>query len=96
MKRESDTLMMEAPVQPATLRFQVTDVTGTRELEVEVAADTPAGAVARTLAEQMHLPDNVPWALRDDRGGFCDDTRQVGEMVGQDARVWIVPKTHLG
>jgi len=96
MKQQSETLATETLVQPATVRFQVTDVTCTRELDVEVAANTPAGAVARNLAEQMHLPDNVPWALRDDRGGFCDDTRQIGEMIGEGARVWIVPKTHLG
>lgn len=98
MKQETETPVLSPPVQSPTIRIQVADVTGIREMEVEVAADAPAGAVARQVAEQMQLPSNVPWGLRDDRGGFLDDARQIGEQVSSEgqARVGIVPKTHLG
>jgi hypothetical protein len=66
------------------------------ELETELQPSVPAGAVAQTLAEQMEMPSDVPWALRDDRGAFLDDDRQIGDQVESDARVTLTPKTHLG
>jgi hypothetical protein len=98
MRQETSTTVENTPVQNPTIRFRVADVTGNREMEVEVAVDAPAGAVAKQVAEQMQLPGNVPWGLRDDRGGFLDDARQIGEQVSNEgqARVGIVPKTHLG
>ena len=95
-KQEVETPTSETATPSTNVRFQAIDVTGTREMEVEVAADAPAGAVARQLAEQMQLPGDVPWGLRDDRGGFLDDGRQIGEQIAENARVGIVPKTHLG
>ena len=56
----------------------------------------PAGAVARTLAQRMELPTDVPWALRDDCGALLDDDRQIGEQIDADAKVTLTPKTHLG
>ena len=96
MKPKVEPTAPSAPAHTSTLHFHVADVTGTREMDVEVAADTPTGAVAKYLAEQMQLPSNVPWALRDDRGGFLDDARQAGEQIAHDARISIVPRVHLG
>ena len=91
-----ETELPAAPPRSSSYRLRVTDVTGTLDFEADVQPDTPAGAVAQTLAEQVELPSDVPWALRDDRGSFLDDERQVGEQVAADARVTLTPKTHLG
>ena len=85
-----------APPRSSSFRLRATDVTGSLELEAELQASVPAGAVARWLAQRLELPTDVPWALRDDRGAFLDDERQIGEQLEADARVTIVPKTHLG
>lgn len=85
-----------APPRSSSLRLRATDVTGSLELEAELQPSAPAGAVARTLAQRMELPADVPWALRDDRGAFLDDERQIGEQIEADAKVTLVPKTHLG
>ncbi len=93
---EPDTLTV-APPRPPSLRFRATDVTGTMEMDVEDVQDSvPAGAVARTLAQRMELPTNVPWALRDDRGAFLVDDRQIGGQIEPGATVTLTPKTHLG
>ena len=86
-----------APPRDNSLRFRASDVTGTLDLEVaDLQGNVPAGAVARTLAQRMELPTNVPWALRDDRGAFLDEEREIGEQISADARVTLTPKTHLG
>ena len=85
-----------APSRNSSLRFRATDVTGTIELETELQGSVPARAVARTLAQRMELPINVPWALRDDRGAFLDEEREIGEQIQADAKVTLTPKTHLG
>lgn len=91
-----DTLTMPPPCPP-TLRFRATDVTGTLEMDVaDVQDSVPAGAVARTLAQRMELPTNVPWALRDDRGAFLADDRRIGDQIEPGATVTLTPKTHLG
>jgi len=85
-----------APPRSRPFRLRATDVTGSLELEAELQPSVPAGAVAQTLAQRMELPTDVPWALRDDRGAFLDDERQIGEQLEADARVTLTPKTHLG
>jgi hypothetical protein len=89
-------------MEPETLatppfRFRATDVTGMLDMDVmDLQGSVPAGAVAQTLAQRMELPTNVPWALRDDRGAFLDDDRDIGEQIAPDAKVTLTPKTHLG
>jgi|KBSSwiStaDraftv2_1062776.scaffolds.fasta_scaffold2333553_2 hypothetical protein len=91
-----ETETLAAAPRSNSLRIRATDVTGSLELEAELQPDVPAGAVARMLAQRMELPNDVPWALRDDRGAFLDDERQLGEQLEADARVTLTPKTHLG
>ncbi len=80
-----------------TLNFRVSDVTGTRDLPVEVQQGLPAGAVARSLAARMNLDASVPWALRDDTScTYLDDERPIGEQLAPEARATLTPKTHLG
>lgn len=81
---------------PRALRLRAIDVTGMTELESEFQPEAAAGAVAATLARQMELPEDVPWGLRDQRGGFLDDERQIGEQVQADSLLTVVPRTHLG
>jgi len=91
---ESDTCVAEP--RPATLRLMATDVTGSLELSQDVQTDVPAGAVARSLAEQMELPKDVAWALRNDAGAFLDEDRQISEQVQEGEILTITPKSHLG
>ena len=94
---DTETLTAAAPSRRSSIRFRATDVTGTMEMDVEdLQEDVPAGAVARTLAQRMELPTNVPWALRNDRGAFLVDDRQIGEQIEPGTTVTLTPKTHLG
>lgn len=85
-----------APPRDRAFRLRATDVTGSLEIEADLQPDVPAGAVAQTLAQRMELPGDVPWALRNSRGAFLDDERQIGEQIEADAKVTLTPKTHLG
>ena len=81
-----------------TFSFEASDVTGTQTV---VASDVqrvlPAGAVARSLAAWMKLPENVPWALRDEStSAFLEEERPIGEQIQPGAKVTVTPKTHLG
>ena len=80
----------------ATLEFRASNVTGTRELPLEVRRDLSAGDAARSIAQLMSLPDDVAWALRADRGQFLDERGTVGEQLEPGAHVTITPRTHLG
>jgi hypothetical protein len=56
------------------LSLELSDVTGTHTVVAnDVQQSLPAGAVARTVANQFSLSENVPWSLHDDRGAFLDD-----------------------
>jgi len=82
----------------STLNFVAYDVTGHHSVDAkDIQSSLPVSAVASSLASQMHLPDNVPWGLRDDATSlFLDDAMPIGEAVKPDARLTITPKTHLG
>lgn len=86
------------PERPATFGFEASDVTGTHNVVArDVQTNLPAGAVARSLAASMALPENVPWALRDEAtSAFLDDDRPIGEQIGPNAKLTVTPKTHLG
>ncbi len=93
MKRSTDTPSPGG----ATLTFRAADVTGTRDLPVEVQRGLDVGTVARSVASLMRLPDDVPWALRDQTSSaFLDEGRSIGEQLSPGARVTLTPKTHLG
>jgi hypothetical protein len=81
-----------------TFEFDVVDVTGMNTALVsDVQRTTPAGAVAKTLAARMELPQNVPWALRsDETAAYLDDSRAIGDQIETGARVVLTPKSHLG
>jgi hypothetical protein len=83
---------------PARFSFEAADVTGMhRVVASDVQGSLPAGAVARALAARMALPDNVPWALRDEQtSAYLDDARPIGEQIATGAKVTVTPKTHLG
>ncbi len=89
--------MSENPT-PGTLSFEVSDVTRTRTFEAtDVQSTLPAGAVAKSIAASLQLPDNVPWGLRDDvTSRFLEDSKPIGEQIGPSAKVSLTPKTHLG
>jgi len=80
------------------LRLQAEDVTGTKLIELEgVDGHRLAGEVAMALAQEMDLPTNTPWGLRDDlKGRMLVSEESLGSQLDQDARVVVVPKSHLG
>ena len=79
------------------LSFRAGNVTGTRELPVEIGRDLSAGDVADVIADRMSLPDDVSWVLRDDQSSaFLDESRPIGEQLAPGAHVTVTPKTHLG
>jgi hypothetical protein len=79
------------------LSLELNDVTGTQSVVADdVQYSLPAGAVARAVANQFSLPENVPWSLHDDRGAFLDDEAPIGDQVTTGAKLWVSPKTHLG
>ena len=79
------------------LSLELSDVTGTNSVVADdVQHSLPAGAVARAVANQFSLPENVPWSLHDDRGAFLDDEAPIGDQVTTGAKLWVSPKTHLG
>jgi hypothetical protein len=85
------------PRADGLLRLHASNVTGTRSLPVDVPAGRPAEEVARSIASLMALPDNVPWALRDDgSAAYLVDADPIGTQVGPATHVTVVPKTHLG
>ncbi len=82
---------------PNRLKFTVNDVTGNRSMPIEVPPAMPASQVAKAAASMMGLPQDVPWALRDDQSSvFVEDEAAIGEKVAPNANVTITPKTHLG
>ncbi len=81
-----------------TLRFTATDVTGTHTVAAtDVQRSLPAGAVARSIASRIGLPDDVPWALRSDAtSAYLDDDVAIGDQIENDTNITIFPRTHLG
>ncbi len=95
---QNATIAVQEPPGGETLHFEVTDVTGThRVVASNVRKATPTGVVARALAGQMSLPDNVPWALRDDASSaLLDERLPIGDQVEPAGKVTLMPKTNLG
>ena len=87
---------MNAPAE--TLRFTATDVTGTHTVAAtDVERSLPAGAVARSIANRIGLPDDVPWALRSDStSAHLIDDVAIGDQIESDTNLTIFPRTHLG
>ncbi len=81
----------------ATLRFTATDVTGTNVATAEVQQALSPAVVTKSLVVKMSLPDDVPYALRDDATGeILTDDRPIGEQLAPDSSVTVTPRTHLG
>ena len=76
--------------------FRASNVTGTRELPIEVRRDVSVGDVTSSIVDLMALPDDVAWSLRADRGQFLDEEAKIGEQLKPGSHVTITPRTHLG
>lgn len=82
---------------PKSFQFLARNVTATKTVPVDVVAALPAEEVARAVAELMAMPQDTPWALReDDTASFLDGDRPIGEQIRPGARVTLTPKSHLG
>jgi hypothetical protein len=78
------------------LSFRASNVTGTRELPIEVRNNLRVGDVTESIADLMALPDDVSWSLRADRGQFLDEDATIGDQLEPGSHVVITPRTHLG
>jgi len=84
---------------PRTISFTARDITGLHEITVDdMPADAPAGEVARSLANRLNLPTNVPWSLRSDTSAeyLKDDVDLASQLPETGAKLTISPRTHLG
>ena len=90
--------MMENLEASTTLSFHAYDVTGSFSVNAtDIQGALPVSTVATTVATMMHLPENVPYALRDDRSSmYLDDSMPIGDAIKSGATLTITPKTHLG
>jgi hypothetical protein len=91
--------MLTGPLRGSTLHVDAADVTGTLFLQgFPINPAVNAQTVARSLASEMQLQTDVPWALRDERtGAYLDDAKPVGDQLPETgAKVSLVPKAHLG
>jgi hypothetical protein len=90
--------VLAPPSTGDVMSLECGDVTGTHSVVAsDVQKTLPAGAVAQALAARMSLPQNVPWALRDEStSAFLEDDKPIGEQLATGARVTVTPKTHLG
>ena len=82
-----------------TVSFTARDITGLHEVTVsDMPAAAQAGQVARSVANRLNLPVNVPWSLRDDRSGeyLKDDADLASQVPETGANLTITPRTHLG
>ena len=79
------------------LNSAIANAEDTQNVDVEFDGGPTAGAVTDSIAARMALPDDVAWALRDDRGGaYLDDGAPIGGQIDPGARVTITPRAHLG
>ena len=84
---------------PRTISFTARDITGLHEIVVDdMPAEAPAGEVARSLANRLNLPTNVPWSLRSDTSAeyLKDDMDLASQLPETGAKLTISPRTHLG
>lgn len=76
--------------------FRASNVTGTRELPIDVRRNVRVGDVTSSIADLMALPDDVAWSLRSDQGLFLDEEAAIADQLEPGSHVTITPRTHLG
>jgi len=91
----SDTLATTS-TPPDVFSFRASNVTGTRELPIDVRRSATVGDVTSSIADLMALPDDVAWSLRSDRGQFLEENALIGDLLEPGSHVTITPRTHLG
>ena len=92
---------LEANGTPDVLHVKIRDVTGTHHARLELDPQLRVGAVAAAVAEQMTLPPDTSWALRDEStAAFLDDEAAIGDAVDSEDRTSVAlvatPRAHLG
>ncbi len=78
------------------ISFTARSVTGIEAIEVEFQRSTPVDAVARSLAEMMSMPDDVPYGLRNDGDSSYLEDLPIGDQIAPGSVLSLTPKTHLG
>jgi hypothetical protein len=91
--------MLMPPSIAESLSFEVTEVTGTKMMQVGgIDGHRPAGEVAASVAGMLDLPVNSPYYFRDDQTArmLSDDDPLGVQIPATGAKLMVVPKTKLG
>ncbi len=94
----NSTALQEGPVADP-LAFTATDVTTSRVVDFSgVDGYRTASELATSIAATLELPENTPYALRDNnRGRMLRDDVSVGsQLPAEGSELTLVPKSHLG
>ena len=95
---ETPVLNLDEVVDPLSL--EVSEVTGSRTLEVDqIDGHRTSADLARTMAAMLDLPENQPYALRDeDSQRMLLDDHPIGSQVSKTTRprLTVIPKARLG
>jgi len=99
MNMTTEVLPTTRSVGPGTVSFTARDITGLNEITVtDMPGAAPVVDVARSLANRLNLPTDVPWSLRNDRSGeyLKDDADLASQVPEKGSKLTITPRTHLG
>ncbi len=77
------------------IRFRAQGVTGADSIDVSFQASTPVDTVASSIAEMLGMPDDVPYALRDNASSVYLEDRPIGDQIEAGTHVTVTPKSHL-
>jgi hypothetical protein len=95
---DTHVLNLDKVVDPLSL--EVSEVTGSRTLEMEgIDGHRTAADLARSMAAMLELPENQPYALRDeDSQRMLLDEQPVGSQISPTTRprLTVIPKARLG
>ena len=75
----------------------VTDVTGMQNVEIGgLDGHRTASDVAASIAAELSLSDEVPWALRENsKARMLVDDNALGSQIESGTELTIIPKAHL-
>jgi hypothetical protein len=92
-----DSVVSAKPVADP-LSFTVTDVTGTRSLDIEnYDGHLKVAAAADAVATMLELPRNTPFGLREDKTArTLQDDEALGAQISPGSSLTLIPKSHLG
>lgn len=85
------------PIDDELFHFEAIDVTGTKHIAArDVGREVLVGSVAKALASQMSLADDIPYSLHDSRGRVLSDDKPIAQSIRPGEEITLAPRAHLG